>query len=266
MAAGLISKDILRTWVVAVSLALWLVPAAAGEKVEVMDPYIELHTGPGRGYPIFYVAARHEWVKIKLRHTDWFLVRTEGGKEGWVSRQQIEATLTQIGTKTTFRDVFVDQYLRRRLEFGAAWGHFKSEPMLKVWVGYRFMDTLAVEATGGQVQGVFSGTDLWHVNLLAEPIGGWRRTWASASAGWSIFPTRAWSARSRPAPASPTRRWGCAIAWASVSSRAWITRSIWRTSQITAPTSTGLSRSGLDSISEQFASHACATLHLGKYC
>ena len=174
MAAGLISKDILRTWVVAVSLALWLVPAAAGEKVEVMDPYIELHTGPGRGYPIFYVAARHEWVKIKPRHTDWFLVRTEGGKEGWVSRQQIEATLTQIGTKTTFRDVFVDQYLRRRLEFGAAWGHFKSEPMLKVWVGYRFMDTLAVEATGGQVQGVFSGTDLWHVNLLAEPWSDWR--------------------------------------------------------------------------------------------
>ena len=174
MAAGLISKGILRTWVAAVSLALWLVPAAAGEKVEVMDPYIELHTGPGRGYPIFYVAARHEWVEIKLRHTDWFLVRTEGGKEGWVSRQQIEATLTQIGTKTTFRDVFVDQYLRRRLEFGAAWGHFKSEPMLKVWVGYRFMDTLAVEATGGQVQGVFSGTDLWHVNLQAEPWSDWR--------------------------------------------------------------------------------------------
>jgi hypothetical protein len=86
----------------------------------------------------------------------------------------MEATLTQIGTKTTFRDIFVDQYLRRRLEFGAAWGHFKSEPMLKVWLGYRFMDTLAVEATGGQVQGVFSGTDLWHVNLLAEPWSDWR--------------------------------------------------------------------------------------------
>ncbi len=174
MAAGLISKDRLLTWFAAVSLAVWLAPAAAGEKVEVTDPYIELHTGPGRAYPIFYVAERHEWVEIKLRHTDWFLVRTENGKEGWVSRQQIEGTLTQIGTKTTFRDIFVDQYLRRRLEFGAAWGHFKSEPMLKVWLGYRFMDTLAVEATAGQVQGVFSGTDLWHVNLLAEPWSDWR--------------------------------------------------------------------------------------------
>ncbi len=174
MAAGLISKGTLLKWVAASSLALWLVPAAAGEKVEVTDPYIELHTGPGRGYPIFYVAGRHEWVEIKLRHTDWFLVRTEGGKEGWVTRQQIEGTLTQIGTKTTFRDIFVDQYLRRRLEFGAAWGHFKSEPMLKVWMGYHFADTWTVEATGGQVQGVFSGTDLWHVNLLAEPWSDWR--------------------------------------------------------------------------------------------
>ena len=85
MAAGLISKDILRTWVVAVSLALWLVPAAAGEKVEVMDPYIELHTGPGRGYPIFYVAARHEWVKIKLRHTDSWCARRAERKAGSVA-------------------------------------------------------------------------------------------------------------------------------------------------------------------------------------
>ncbi len=90
-------------WAVAALPSLWLVAAAAGEKVEVTDPFIELHTGPGRGYPVFYVAGRHEWVEIELRHTDWFLVRTEGGKEGWVNRQQIEATLTQIGTKTSFR-------------------------------------------------------------------------------------------------------------------------------------------------------------------
>jgi hypothetical protein len=174
VAAGFISKDRLLPWIVAVLLALGFVPAAAGEKVEVADPFIELHTGPGRGFPVFYVAGRHEWVEIKLRHTDWFLVRTENGKEGWVTREQIETTLTQIGTKATFRDVLLDDYLRRRLEFGAAWGHFKSEPLLKVWMGYRFFDTLAVEATAGQVQGVFSGTDLWHVNLLLEPFSEWR--------------------------------------------------------------------------------------------
>lgn len=168
------SKDRALTWILASSLGFWLAPVVAAEKVEVTDPYIELHTGPGRGYPIFFVAERHEWIEIELRHTDWFKVRTEGGKEGWVNRQQLETTLTQIGTKTTFGDVFLDDYLRRRLELGAAWGHFKSEDMLKVWLSYRFMNTLAIEATGGQVQGTFSGTDFWHVNLMVEPWSDWR--------------------------------------------------------------------------------------------
>ena len=41
--------------------------------------------------------------------------------------------------------------------------------MLKVWGSYRLSETLSVEGTLGQVQGVFSGTDFWHVNALAEP-------------------------------------------------------------------------------------------------
>ena len=139
------------------------------ERLQVTDPYLELRTGPGRGYPIFFVAERDEWIEIELRHTDWYRVRTAGGKEGWVTRQQLETTLTEAGGKRTFRDLVLDDYLRRRVEFGAAWGHFKTEPMLKVWTGYKLSESLNVEATVGQVQGVFSGTDFWHIDLGAEP-------------------------------------------------------------------------------------------------
>ena len=31
-------------------------------------------------------------------------------------------------------------------------------------------ETLHLEGTIGQVQGTFSGTDIWHVNLVAEPL------------------------------------------------------------------------------------------------
>ncbi len=139
------------------------------ERVLITDPYIELRTGPGRGYPIYYVAPRGEWIEIELRHTDWFRVRTDDGKVGWVSRAQLETTLTALGSKKTFRDVLLDDYLSRKVQLGAAWGHFQSEPMFKVWTSYRFSDTLSLEATFAQVQGVFSGTDLWHVNLVVEP-------------------------------------------------------------------------------------------------
>lgn len=149
--------------------AAYAADAPATERVQVTDPYIELRTGPGRGYPIHHVAARSEWIEIHLRHTDWYKVRTANGREGWVHRRQLETTLTEAGGQKTFRDVLVDDYLQRRVELGAAWGRFKSEPMLKVWSGYRFSDTLSVEGTVGQVQGTFSGTDFWHVGLNSEP-------------------------------------------------------------------------------------------------
>jgi hypothetical protein len=139
------------------------------ELVQISDPYIELRSGPGRGFPIFFVAPRNDWIEIELRHTDWFRIRTEDDKVGWVSRQQLETTLTAAGGMKSFRDVLLDDYLSRKVQLGAAWGHFKSEPMLKLWTSYRFSDTLSLEATIGQVQGVFSGTDLWHVDVLIEP-------------------------------------------------------------------------------------------------
>jgi uncharacterized protein YgiM (DUF1202 family) len=139
------------------------------ELVQITDPYIELRSGPGRGYPIFFVAPRNDWIEIELRHTDWFRIRTEDNKVGWVSRQQLESTLTAAGSTKSFRDVLLDDYLTRKVQLGAAWGHFKSEPMLKLWTSYRVSDTLSIEGTLGQVQGVFSGTDLWHVDILIEP-------------------------------------------------------------------------------------------------
>jgi hypothetical protein len=144
-------------------------PAAELERLRITDPYIELHTGPGRGFPVFFVVARDLWIAIELRHTDWYKVRTDEGKVGWVHRQQLQTTLTTAGNSKTFRDVLLDDYLNRRVQLGAAWGQFKSEPMLKFWSSYRLSDTLSLEATLGQVQGVFSGTDFWHFNLVSEP-------------------------------------------------------------------------------------------------
>jgi hypothetical protein len=139
------------------------------EKLQVADPYLEMHTGPGRGYPVFHVAAREEWVEIRLRFTDWYKVRTDAGKEGWVHRTQLERTLTAAGEAKSFRDVALTDYLHRRLELGAAWGQFRNEPMLKIWTAYKLSDALSLEGTIGQVQGVFSGTDFWHVSIVTEP-------------------------------------------------------------------------------------------------
>jgi len=163
---------LVRTATVLLSISFgWSAHAAgdAGERLQVTDPYIELRTGPGRGFPVFYVVERNGWIEVEMRHTDWFKVRAAGGQEGWVDRAQLENTLTEAGNKKTFRDILLDDYLSRRLEVGGGWGHFESDPMLKLWVSYNIVSTLALEVTAGQVQGTYSGTNFWHVNLLAQP-------------------------------------------------------------------------------------------------
>ena len=143
--------------------------AVTTEQLTVADPYLEMRSGPGRGYPVFFVVARGQAVVVELRHTDWFKVRAEGGQIGWVQRVQLQTTLTAAGASKTFRDIALDDYLAHRLQMGAAVGRFKSEPMLKLWTSYKLTDTLSAEATLGQVQGVFSGTNFWHVSLNSEP-------------------------------------------------------------------------------------------------
>ena len=49
--------------------------ADAPEKVLVADPYIELHTGAGRGYPVFFVVPRDESIEILSRHVNAYLLR-----------------------------------------------------------------------------------------------------------------------------------------------------------------------------------------------
>ncbi len=171
------ATDCVRTLVgtTLLGLALAAAPAPAWaddanpERLQVADAFLELHTGPGRGYPVFYVVERQRWVVVELRHTDWFRVRAEGGQQGWVHRDQLAQTLTAGGARKAFRDVLLDDFLGRRLELGGAVGRFKSESLLKLWLNYRLADTVAAEITSGQVQSVFSGTELWSLSLTSEP-------------------------------------------------------------------------------------------------
>jgi len=179
--------NLLRQVVLALTLCLSMYPALTradelaspaqaatptpdpAQRLQVTDPYLEMHTGPGRGYPVFFVVPRGQGVWITLRHTDWYKVITEEGKEGWVQREQLASTLTAAGVQKTFRDLMLDDYLNRKVQLGVAWGEFKSEPMLKIFTSYRLSETLSIEGTIGQVQGVFSGTDIWHINIISEP-------------------------------------------------------------------------------------------------
>ena len=144
------------------------------QDVVVADPFIELHTGPGRGYPVTQVVARGDSVDVLFRRTEWFKVRTDRDVRGWVNRDQLERTLTDSGVATRFRDVLVEDYLRRRLEFGLAGGQVDGDPAMVARVGYVINRNVITEFALSRVTGEFSSSTLWNVNVISQPLPDWR--------------------------------------------------------------------------------------------
>ena len=148
-------------------LLTYLLPAQAADdnqKVTVAEPFIELHTGPGRGYPIVYVVERGRDVEILKRRTDWFQVKTDRDITGWVARRQMAATLSPTGEPVDLGDPDREEGLGRRWQGGVSGGDFGGASLVSVYGGYSITDNLSVELTVNQVLGDFS-------NAISATIG-----------------------------------------------------------------------------------------------
>ena len=159
-----------------VSTALVSTALVADEfaEVKVADPYLEMRTGPGERYPIFYVVDREEFVEVLKRKTDWFQIRTRKGKLGWVDRAQMEKTLTPSGESTEFAEVSLDDFSSRRWELGLVGGIFNDAPVMTLYGGYALMPKLSAEFSISQVVGEFSSSQLMNINLMSQPFNDWR--------------------------------------------------------------------------------------------
>jgi len=142
--------------------------------VSVADPYLEMRTGPGRGYPKFYVVDRGERVEIIKRRTDWFLVRSSNGKEGWVDRGQMEKTLQATGSTLSFAVATQEDFTNAKWETGILAGDFGGANIVSVYGGYSLNPNLSIEVWGSQILGNFSNGWMGSVNVVHEMWPDWR--------------------------------------------------------------------------------------------
>ncbi len=143
-------------------------------KILIADPYIELHTGPGRGFPVFHVAERGQEVQIVKRRTDWFLVRTSRDVEGWVDREQMLATLQPTGEPLDLQEPARDNYMSRRWQGGVMGGDFGGASLISVFGGYAFSENLSVELTLNHMPGEFSTGYSATLGLMHVFVPEWR--------------------------------------------------------------------------------------------
>lgn len=113
--------------------------------VKVIDPFIEMHTGPSVGYPIINVIQRDETITIFKRRTSWFLIQDRQEKEGWVHRSQLAKTLTLDDEKVEVKDITRENYLDHDWEMSMIGGKFDDLPMSTLSAGYAFTSNLSTE-------------------------------------------------------------------------------------------------------------------------
>ncbi len=168
----------LLTFFFAALLCAHALPLAAGERVEVSvtAAYIEMHTGPGRGYPVFHVVERGEVVEVLKRRTDWFKIRTRKGQQGWVDRNQMEQTLDTDGEVFIAPEAGFADYTRRRWELGVMGGEYAGANSLSVFGGYRMTANLGLELRLNEITGSFSDSTLVTLNIVHQFFPRWRAT------------------------------------------------------------------------------------------
>jgi len=142
--------------------------------VAVADPYLEMHTGPGRGYPIFHVVDRGENVEIVMQRTDWFLVRDSRGDEGWVDQAQMELTLKPDGSEFDLLQANIDDFTNAKWELGVLAGDFGGANIVSLYGGYSLNPHVSIEAWGSQILGNFSNGWMGSVNVVHETWPEWR--------------------------------------------------------------------------------------------
>ncbi len=122
----------------------------------VVQPYLELHTGPGRGYPVTQVVARGESVDVLMRRTEWFKVRTERGVEGWAYERDLMLTTLADGTPFQLNLGDMAGFTAHRWETGVFGGAYAGASMISAYQALSLTDNLKIELSASQYLGNLS--------------------------------------------------------------------------------------------------------------
>jgi opacity protein-like surface antigen len=143
-------------------------------QVFIAEPYLELSTGPGRGYPVFHAVARDASVDVLFRRTDWFKVRDERGVEGWAKARDMARTLLADGTPFTFNLGDLAGFTSHRWELGIQAGDYGGADLIGTHTAFSLTDNMKVELALSQFLGNASNGYKVDVGLNQVIFPEWR--------------------------------------------------------------------------------------------
>jgi hypothetical protein len=203
------------------ALHVGLANAAAKNLVLVVtDPYLEMHSGPGRGFPVIYVIGRDELVTVLYSRTDWFKVRSLRGNEGWVRRADLARTLSESGEPAPIPPY--PDFASHRWELGSGYGVYNRENLVTAYADFGLTTSLDVEFVVQQAFGTLDNRYITSIGVRHTFIPEWK--WFSPTAGIGT----AYQYIQDKVPPAPLQK-SNEMAYVSVGARGFITRRfLWR--------------------------------------
>ena len=147
----------------------------------VTDPYLEMHTGPGRGYPVFYVVARGETVTVLYSRTDWYRIRAPRGEEGWARRADLSRTTMISGEPAPIPPY--PEFATHRWELGGGYGVYNRSNLVTSYVDFGLTDSLDIEAALQESYGTLDNRTIGTIGLRHTFLPEWKWFSPTASIG-----------------------------------------------------------------------------------
>lgn len=144
------------------------------QAVIIDDPFIEMHTGPGRGYPVFHIVEKGEEVLLIKKKTQWYKVKSPRGKLGWVHEDQMARTLTPAGENYETKTPDQEGFIARNFEAGFMSGDFDGATVLTLYSGWNWTENISAELSISQALGNVSDIQFANISFMHAPFPEWR--------------------------------------------------------------------------------------------
>jgi len=139
-------------------------------ELKVIDTYLELHSGPGRGYPIFHVIEQGHTIKVHTRRTNWFYVSDHRNRQGWVKQEALARTLAPTGLPAALPDTQHGDFLAQQGRVGFSIGRQEKAETATLMAGFRLLKWAGIEVEYGEVFGKLIDGISYGGNLIVEPF------------------------------------------------------------------------------------------------
>ncbi|HAW93229.1 MULTISPECIES: hypothetical protein [unclassified Arsukibacterium] len=149
-----------------------LVAPALAQQVVVQKDYVDLRTGPGRGYPVVEVALKDDSLQLLMQRTGWVKVQFRQ-QQLWLAAADLNY-LYPPGAEQSITALWQAEQNQRQWQLGLAAGDFAGTSYYQLSGSYLFSDVVAVELSAGQGSGQQASSQQYLLQLSVSPWPHWQ--------------------------------------------------------------------------------------------